>query len=760
MPTRRDTLLSSLAIAPTLAALARCNEILGGAQEIDYTVKTKPTNYTIPEEWQFVRPPNGAGGFVTSWQVDRHTGEIACGTDVYNGGFRLPGEDEWTMMFHTANLAQKRFDPLPERSHDVGLGLYGFSYAPSTAGVGYAAWHGDLFRFENRQPTQTAFADQPMRANSGASRRFQPVIAVHPQNDRIVAVGLSGGAVAYSTDGFDNWEWLDLPEAQKEHNGNPGKALVAWHTAETLLIHVRGHGMFTWRAGSDEAPVSVGGPLNSTGIRVLPSGDVWMCHHRFDAVSKETATQRAMRGIWRWRSGQWAQFKQGEDFDQIAVDPFDEQRMLAVDENSHKWLVSTDGPENFYSVGDDYRGAGETDWFSNQKKALYPARVDFHPLVRDRLVIAEGLGIAYAEFPGRISGMTVHDFSRGIHELVPTCGLSRPEQETILIGTMDKGRWEIDRTMRRVGTWTFAHKDNEPGPSAVTHLRSIDYAADDPDFVAGLFHQSSGVPGYSEDWGRTWKALPTKPSGESWKPGGCIAVSSRTDMLLCEGNNGGLWNIDIDAETVRPVGFGGLDQVDSQINAFYVQRKNIAACRERPGVFAMVCRTLDPHPELGGLWIRQADREWTQTVRGYVVEPEGNFFKHGQFWQARIEAVPGHRGEWLYARCEGKHRDPLGWIRSDGITVEKLPCYGLSSFSFGMGIGDRPSIFFYGYFEGKRGLYVTYDWFASDPILISRFPGGSVAPVTIGLGLVGDMSTVGRCAAGLAGNNWVFAEGV
>lgn len=73
--------------------------------------------------------------------------------------------------------------------------------------------------------------------------------------------------------------------------------------------------------------------------------------------------------------------------------------------------------------------------------------------------------------------------------------------------------------------------------------------------------------------------------------------------------------------------------------------------------------------------------------------------------------------------------------------------------------GEHPAIFFYGYFEGVRGLYVTYDWFASDPVLISRFPGGSIAKVSLGLSLVGDMTTVGRCAVGFDGNNWVFAEG-
>lgn len=758
MPTRRETLVSSVAVFPTLAALAQCNQLFAANEQPDLRVRTKPTNYEIPESWTFVRPPNNAGGFVTDWNIDRHTGELACGTDVFNGGFRAADADSWSMMFNAETLPTEYFDPLPKRSNNVGRGLYGFAYAPSTAGVGYAAWRGDVYRFEDRVPTRTEFVDQPMESNTGAARRFHPVIAVHPRADNVVAVGCNGGGVAYSEDGLASWAWLDLPTARNENAQSRGKALVAWSVdGALLLIHVAGKGMFVWRPGSG-SPKSVGGPLNSTGINVTPSGDVWICHHRFGTEATETADQLAMRGIWRWRDGRWTQFMSGTAIDRIAIDPFDEKRMIAVDEDSQRWRISTDGAENLRSIGNEVRGAGETEWFSNRKKALYPAKVDFHPLIRDQIIIAEGLGICSAEFPGRLSGMTVHDFSRGIHELVATCGLANRDHETMLIGTMDKGRWEVDRTTDLVGTWTYANAQNERNPSAVTHLRSIDYAADDGNFVAGIFHQSKGVPGYSEDWGRTWTALPQPASGIPWKIGGCIAVSTRNDILLCEGNNGGLWNIDVDTGMVEPVGFGGVDQITDQINAYYVHRKNIAACKERPGVFAMVLNTLDPNKHLGGLWIRQADREWMQTMDGYVAPLLNNEFRHGQFWQARIEPVPGHPGEWLYARCEGKGHDPLTWIKNDGTTRETFPCAGLSSFAFGMGTGERPALFFYGYFEDVRGLFVTYDWFASDPILISRFPDGSIDTVSKGLGLVGDMTTVGRCAVGFNGNNWVFAE--
>lgn len=751
MLSRREALLLSTVALPVVGT-----GLLLSTSAVGPEKKPAPLPQPLtepPQDYVFKRPPNGAGGFITGWDVDRHTGEMQCGTDVFNGGFRMPNEDVWTMMFRPDSLARELFDPLPKRQRGVGKGIYGFAYAPGTPGVGYGAWRGDLYRFENRQPTLTAFTDQRMRSNAGAARRFHPVIAVHPENDRIVAVGCNGGAVAVSRDGFSSGDfaWLDLPGAEDERPRHGGKSLVAWRGDE-LFVHVFGHGLFHYPEGPSGPRVDMGGPPRSTGLKILPSGDLWMVHYRFGAAHQETPEQTAWRGIWRLRDGRWTQFMKGEWVDQIAVDPFDEQRMIAVDENSRRWLASTTGPENLAPIGNEWRGEGETEWFSNRKKALYPAKVDFHPTIRNRIVIAEGVGICWADFPTD-GKLVVHDFSNGIHELVATCGLSRPEQSTMIIGTMDKGAWVVDQAGDLIGTWSYADKKNEPNDSAVTHLRSADYAADDPDFVAGLFHQSNGVPGFSEDWAKTWKALPRKPDGKAWLPGGCIAVANRNDILLMEGNNGGLWNIDVDAGTVDPVGFGGVDQLTRQVNAYYVHRKNIAACKERPGVFAMVVNAVPESGERAGLWIRTPDKVWRQTVKGYLTGAG-----HAQYWQARIEPVPGHPGEWLYARAEGKGKDRLLWIRDDGTETELLPPSGLSSFAFGKGIGDRPAIFFHGYYRKTRGLYVTYDWFATEPRLISQFPGNSIDAVSTALGLVGDMAAAGRCAIGFGGNNWVFAE--
>src|SRR3546814_14299012 len=70
----------------------------------------------------------------------------------------------------------------------------------------------------------------------------------------------------------------------------------------------------------------------------------------------------------------------------------------------------------------------------------------------------------------------------------------------------------------------------------------------------------------------------------------------------------------------------------------------------------------------------------------------------------------------------------------------------------------RPAVYFYGTFDKVQGLYASFDWFATDPVLISRFPNNSIDYVSAGLGLVGDMNRFGRCYLGFGGNGWVRAD--
>lgn len=149
---------------------------------------------------------------------------------------------------------------------------------------------------------------------------------------------------------------------------------------------------------------------------------------------------------------------------------------------------------------------------------------------------------------------------------------------------------------------------------------------------------------------------------------------------------------------------------------------------------------------------------WQQRFAGVLTSPDLKNPDPSQYWQAKLEAVPGRPGEWLYANCmEARDDDALLWSRDDGATWTALPARKLACWDFGKGIGDMPAVWFYGWHGDAKGWFVTYDWFASVQ-LVARYPADSIESVGRGLCMVGDMNTVGRCAIGLASNGWVFAE--
>ena len=714
----------------------------------------------------FKRPPNDAGGFVTGFDIASNGTDYLCSTDVFNAYLRRSGEEHWTALFNTETLPPKEYDPKPKEAVG-GWGCFAARFAPSDPQRIYAIWNAVLFRFDGGKAARTVLPSKKFRI-SGPNRRFSDTIAVHAENRDLVIVGTQGDGCYASKDGFArSYVTLDLPQPGKDWSGKDGKYLVAFHGDEAF-VHVFGVGLYHFAQGPFGPSRFIGRagdgePVNASCLKVTPSGTVWICRYRSGrSVSKETPQQRAARGLWRWKDGQWTQFTSVGSADQVAIDPYDERQIICTDENSQHWWLSNDG-ETFQNIGGEFRGSGEVAWLSNRKKAMYPSKIGFHPLERDTIVISDGVGMTMTRLPSFGEKLTVHDFSRGIYEFVSSCGISKPGQRDVIVGCMDKPVWRVTPATGLTGEWTYCDKNGAPGPSAVAHIRSIDDAIDDPDYLAGLFHQSNSAPGFSEDWGASWKPFGRKPDGKAWLPGGCVAVSTRDTILLAEGNNGGLWRSVDGGGNWLPVGFGGFEHVRNLVNAYYVHRKCIAADKQRSGTFAVLMNTFkqpDSELSLGGLWVtRDGGQTFEQTFDGALHAPGERNYEPSQFWQARLEYVPGHPGELLYASCSARRDgERLLWSRDDGRSWTVLPAYRMKSWAFGKGTGKRPAIFFSGMFDGVSGWYVSLDWFATPPTLIARFPGGNLDSVGLGLSMVGDMNTVGRAAVGFSGSSWMFCE--
>ena len=727
--------------------------------------------------WRIAPAPIGfGGGFVTGVDIASDGSFMVCNTDVFNGYIRHAGDDRWRLLLRQDNLQSSEYDPRPDNSKilraKVGSGANNGTYctriAPSDPRVIYTAWNGYFYRSTDGGASfrRTPLPPKAFLSDTGPSRRFNRSIDVHPRDPAQVLLGTNGDGCYTSTDGFASFQQVKLPDTGKDFSETPGRYLVAWGDDGSAWIHVFGVGLYHSSKGISGQFLFAGGPLTASSLVAAKDGAVYMCEFRTSATQIPDALHILRAGVWR----------RGADTlnaDQVAVSPFDPLHLVWANENSGQWWQSFDGGLTSTDFGNERRGVGESKWLSNSSKAVFPAQILFDPVRRGRLWICEGVGINYCDLPAKTGDPVIfHDMNAGISEFVSTCGLTSADNPIALLGVMDKGVWQVAGETET--GWAYSPPQGRiADPSAISHLRSIDNASDDPEFVVGLFQQDGGN-GWSGDWGRTFTSFPPPPGQEAWLPGGDCAVSTRSNIIIAQGNRGGAWwtkTGGLRTADWHPVSFGGYSPVTSWLNAYYVHRDCIAADKTRPGVFAALVNNIYKLPnnddaigrDIAGLWLSRSggEGEWEHRVKGTLAPLGSKNHTLSQFWQARLAYVPGRSGEMLYANCEGGNRnDQLMWLRDDGAKITGLPAFRLFAFDFGRAAPgqERPAIYFYGTAGGIQGLYVSFDWFATDPILISRFPNSSFDIVSAGLGLVGDMHRFGRCYLGFGGNGWVRAD--
>ena len=735
------------------------------------------TEKDAASDWHIAPAPIGAGGgFVTGVDIASDGSFMVCNTDVFNGYIRHAGEAQWRHLLRQDNLAEADYDPRPDNrsvlrakaGNGANNGTYCTRIAPSDPRVIYTAWNAFLYRSTDagRSFRRTALPPKAFLSDTGPSRRFNRSIDVHPRDPGLVIAGTNGDGCYVSDDGFATFRRLEIPDTGKDYSGTPGRYLVAWGGDGSAWVHVFGTGLFHAPTGIAGQFLFAGGPATASCLVIGRDGAVHVCEFRTSAAQIPDALHILRDGRWRRAPGT-------KNADQVAVSPFDPQHLVWANENSGQWWQSRDGGTTSVDFGNERRAAGESAWLSDSGKAVYPAQILFDPLREGRLWIAEGVGINYCDLPATpAQPILFHDMNAGISEFVATCGLTAPGNATALLGVMDKGLWRVGAEGN--DGWSYSPLPGRSvNRSAVAHLRSIDNAADDPAFVVGLFQQD-GSNGWSEDWGRTFTALAPPPGQASWLPGGDCAVSTRGNIIIAQGNSGSAWwtkNGGLRPEDWHPIAFGGYSPVTAWINAYYVHRDCLAADKTRPGVFAALVNNIYKRPnnadaigrDIAGLWVNRngGEGDWAQRVTGTLAPRGARHHTLSQFWQARLAYVPGHSGELLYANCEGGNaHDQLMWLKDDGAEIVGLPAYRLRAFDFGMAApgAARPAVYFYGTFDKVQGLYASFDWFATDPVLISRFPNNSIDYVSAGLGLVGDMNRFGRCYLGFGGNGWVRAD--
>ena len=298
----------------------------------------------------------------------------------------------------------------------------------------------------------------------------------------------------------------------------------------------------------------------------------------------------------------------------------------------------------------------------------------------------------------------------------------------------------------------------------------MDFAGDDPRFMVGVVAPSSeAAPGFTTNGGDSWQAFAGTPAS-GWGQGGCIAAATKQNVVLLPSNNAiGVFTLDGGASW-SPIKLDGSNPTSGFANAFYVTRKNVTADKTRSGTFALVYTVLrgDDYGEpLGGIWLtRDGGRSWTQMLKG-VVSPDdpnpkavrGKGLEERQFWQCQLDYVPGRSGELVYTPHADYSDDRFYWSSDDGRRWKELhpDIRNVRSFGFGKARDgqDRPALFFWGKMKGTEGLYASFDWFNTPPILITRHPSAMLADVS---SVAGDPNNVGRVILGTSCAGWIRVD--
>ena len=144
---------------------------------------------------------------------------------------------------------------------------------------------------------------------------------------------------------------------------------------------------------------------------------------------------------------------------------------------------------------------------------------------------------------------------------------------------------------------------------------------------------------------------------------------------------------------------------------------------------------------LGGVWFtKDGGNSWDQVLPGVVgagnKDPSAIMNAGGdarQFWQCQLEYVPGHPGELVYTPHADLAEDQFYWSQDDGKRWSELNPNVRNVVAFGFGRAApgqaRPAVYFWGAVNKKVGFYASFDWFATPPRLLTRFPSQILAKV-------------------------------
>jgi len=713
------------------------------------------------ETYHWAHVAVGAGGFITGLSFDAKGQTFVIRTDVYGAYVWDKAGDRWVQMA-TADAF-----PGPDRVQSgIADGAYEAQVAPSDPRRIYIAIKGMVYRSDDRGAHfRVTGAGNPFPLEWNANSEFRlggPFMAVDPANPDVVLLGTPKSGLWRTGDGGAHWARVAsvLPGSAF---GQPRAPMIWFQPAGAsgagrVLVMNAGQGMMV---SNDHGASFARLAMDAAQPMTLRRG-TFDRHGTFFGVDDATHT------VWKFADGHWQDLTrlsglpQG-DYAAIAASPTSD--LVVMFTQSGEGFATTDAGLHWNNVAHSASvGQGDPPWLKVSDVAYFAtADVRFDPSAPDRLWVAAGTGVYYADFHAGSALVQWVSLSRGIEELVAN-DIIQPKGQSPIFGGWDFGLRVMDRLDRYPETF---------GPNArpLISVQQMDWSPSAPativtnasDARLGCCTEdgNSVMAGYSEDGGWRWTKFATLPTPPGTKPDdprrmafGTIAVSAGSpDNIVWEPafDRAPFYTNDRGRNWQQVVLAGATGQITGSFEVMFYQRKTLAADRVKPGVFYLYHSGDGGNPQLAGLWRTSDGGVHWDHVYGAEIAPSSNM-------AAKLRAVPGHAGNlfftsaFAYASDTGLRRSTNGgesWQVVPNVTRVDDIAFGKAAPG-----ADYPAIYISGKVNEAYGVWRSVDN-AHTWQRLTDFPASTLDQVT---SMAADPDVFGRVYLGYKGSGWIWGE--